>query len=84
MGVGAASRESHPKPPTVEQAVLALGGALVLLSVALTLVFGPYWLILTALVGANLVQAAFTGFCPAALVLKRMGLKTGAVFRGRT
>lgn len=80
MVVGSASGDAHPKPLKVEQAVMAFAGAVVLLSVTLTLMFGPYWLLLTALVGLNLIQAAFTGFCPAASLLKRMGLKSGPVF----
>ena len=40
----------------------------------------PYWLLLAAFVGANMLQAAFTGFCPAALIFNKLGLKPGAAF----
>jgi hypothetical protein len=49
---------------------------MVLLSVALTWWVHPYWLWLTVFVGANLFQSAFTGFCPAAIAMKKLGLKT--------
>jgi hypothetical protein len=61
---------------TVERAVMAFAGFMVLLSVALTWWVHPYWLWLTVFVGANLFQSAFTGFCPAAIVMKKLGLKT--------
>jgi hypothetical protein len=61
---------------TVERAVMAFAGFMVLLSVALTWWVHPYWLWLTVFVGANLFQSAFTGFCPAAIVMKKFGLKT--------
>ncbi|HSM68815.1 MAG TPA: DUF2892 domain-containing protein [Xanthomonadales bacterium] len=61
---------------TVERAVLAFAGFMVLLSVALTWWVHPYWLWLTVFVGANMFQSAFTGFCPAAIVMKKLGLKT--------
>jgi hypothetical protein len=40
----------------------------------------PYWLWFTAFVGANLLQSAFTGFCPLAKVLKKVGFKAGNAF----
>jgi hypothetical protein len=65
---------------TIDRAVMALAGGMILLSLALTLIMGPYWLWLTAFVGANVLQSAFTGFCPAAVILKRLGLRPGAAF----
>jgi hypothetical protein len=62
---------------TIDKAVFAFAGVMVLLSVALACLFSPWWLLLTVFVGANLVQSAFTGFCPAALAFKRMGLPAG-------
>jgi hypothetical protein len=59
----------------IENKVRILAGTLVLLSVALTLLVSPYWLILTGFVGLNLIQSAFTGFCPAEIILK--SLSTG-------
>ncbi len=65
----------------VDRAVLALAGSLVLLSLALAWLFNPYWLLFTTFVGANMLQAAFTGFCPAAVVFRWLGLKEGMAFR---
>ena len=64
----------------VDQAVLAFAGVMVLASVALAHFVSPWWLLLTAFVGANLVQSAFTGFCPAAMVFKRLGCPPGQAF----
>ena len=64
----------------IDRAVLTLAGSMVLLSLALTWLFSPYWLLLTAFVGANLLQASFTGFCPAAIIFRKLGLKAGSAF----
>lgn len=50
----------------IDRAVLSLAGSIVIVSVALALLVSPYWLVLTAFVGANMLQASFTGFCPVA------------------
>ena len=60
---------------TVERAVRALGGLMVLLSLALAHWFSHHWLWLTAFVGLNLLQSAFTNWCPAMSILRAMGLK---------
>lgn len=65
---------------TVDRSVMAFAGFMVLLSLALAYLFNPYWLWLTAFVGANLIQSSFTGFCPAAAIFKRLGVKTGCAF----
>ena len=65
---------------TIDRAVLPFAGCMILLSLALSQIMSPYWLWLTAFVGLNLLQSAFTGFCPAALVLKRLGVRPGAAF----
>lgn len=65
---------------TVDRAVLAFAGFMVLLSLALGFFLSPYWLLLTAFVGANLMQSAFTGFCPAAMLFRRLGLRPGCAF----
>lgn len=65
---------------TIDRAVLALAGSMILLSAAMAWLVSPYWLLLTAFVGANLLQSAFTGFCPAATVFRKLGLKPGAAF----
>ncbi len=64
----------------VDRAVFTLAGSLVLISLLLAWLVSPYWLLLTAFVGANLFQASFTGFCPAASVFRWLGLKTGPAF----
>jgi hypothetical protein len=65
----------------IDRAVLSFAGTMVLVSLALAYFFSPYWLLLTAFVGLNLLQAGFTGLCPAALIFKKMGIKTGNAFR---
>lgn len=57
---------------TVENGIRVLAGTLVLVSVALTLLVSSYWLILAGFVGLNLIQSAFTGFCPAEMILRRI------------
>ena len=59
----------------VDRAVLAFAGGLLLLSLALAWFFSAYWLLLTAFVGLNMLQSAFTGFCPAAIAFRKLGLK---------
>jgi hypothetical protein len=65
----------------VDQAVSAFAGCMILLSVALAHFVSPLWLLLTAFIGLNLLQAAFTGFCPAAIVFRKLGLSAGCAFR---
>jgi hypothetical protein len=65
---------------TLDKAVLAFAGFMVLLSLALTYFVHPAWMLLTAFVGVNLLQSAFTGFCPAALLFKRLGITPGSAF----
>ena len=60
---------------TVERGVRLMGGAMVLLSLALAHYVSLYWLWLTAFVGLNLLQSAFTNWCPAMNILRGMGLK---------
>ena len=65
---------------TVGRAVTLLAGTLILASLLLSQIHSPYWLWLTAFVGLNLFQSSFTGFCPAAMILKLMGVKPGGAF----
>lgn len=65
----------------LDRAVMAFAACMVLLSAALTHFVSPWWLLLTAFVGLNMLQAAFTGFCPAAMVFAKLGVKSGCVFR---
>lgn len=64
----------------IDRIVLAFAGFVVMLSVSLAYLVSPHWLFLTLFVGANLFQAAFTGFCPLAIVLRRFGVKPGKAF----
>ena len=66
---------------TVDRAVFIFAGLVVLAGVTLGHYVSPWWLLLGAFAGVNMIQAAFTGFCPAAMVFKAFGLKPGAAFR---
>lgn len=66
---------------TLDSAVFRFAGVMVLASLALAHWFHPAWLWLTAFAGLNLLQASFTGFCPAAVVFKKLGVRPGASFR---
>lgn len=65
---------------TVDRIVLMFAGTVILASLLLSHLHDARWLWLTAFVGANLLQSAFTGFCPLALILKRLGARPGAAF----
>ena len=65
---------------SIDRAVMALAGTMILASLVLSQLHSPYWLLFTAFVGLNLLQAAFTSFCPAAIIFKRLGLKAGCAF----
>ncbi len=65
---------------SIDRVVLAFAGTVVLLSVLLAVYHNINWLWLTGFVGVNLLQSAFTGFCPLAMILKAMGLKPGEAF----
>jgi len=64
----------------VDKAVLAFAGGVVLLGLALGTYVNAYWYLLTAFAGLNMLQASFTGFCPAAIVFKKLGLSSGCAF----
>ncbi len=64
----------------VDKGVMAVAGTCILISVILGVIWTPWALAFTAFVGANLLQAAFTGFCPAATVLSKLGLSGGCAF----
>jgi hypothetical protein len=66
---------------TIDRAVLAFAGFMVLLSAALTFWVSPWFLLLTVFVGLNLMQSSVTGFCPAAMVFKGLGCRVGEAFR---
>jgi hypothetical protein len=64
----------------IDRLVFAFAGAMILISLALSQLHSVYWLLLTAFVGLNMTQAAFTGFCPLARILKAMGRRPGQAF----
>ena len=66
---------------SIDRIVMAFAGSLVLIGVLLSQIHSPYWLFLSAFSGANLFQAAFTGFCPLVIILKKVGIKPGMAFK---
>ena len=64
---------SHLAPMKIDSFIRALAGSMVLLSLALAHWVSPWWLLFTAFVGLNLLQSAFTGFCPPSIVLRKLG-----------
>ncbi|OJT95933.1 MAG: sulfurtransferase [Alphaproteobacteria bacterium 65-7] len=65
----------------IDKAVLAFAGLVVLAGLVLAHYHSPWWLLLSAFAGANMIQAAFTGFCPAAIIFRKLGLKAGNAFK---
>jgi len=65
---------------TIDRVVFAVAGSFILISLLLAHYHSEYWLWFTAFVGANLFQSAFTGFCPMAMILKKLGFKPGSAF----
>lgn len=66
---------------SLDRVMFAFAGAMVLLSVALTQFVSPYFVWFTVFIGANLLQSAFTGFCPAAKIFSKFGVKSGCAFQ---
>jgi len=66
---------------TLDAAVLRFAGFVVLVSVLLSIYVHPYWIGLTIFAGLNMIQASFTGFCPAATVFKKLGVRPGNAFK---
>ncbi len=64
----------------VDKAVFVFAGVVVMTSLALGTFVNPYWYLLTAFAGLNMFQAGFTGFCPAAMIFRRLGLRPGSAF----
>ena len=65
----------------IDRIILAFAGSMILISLLLGYFVTPAWLLLAAFVGLNLLQSAFTGFCPLAKLLRRLGLPAGCAFR---
>ncbi|WP_295362804.1 DUF2892 domain-containing protein [Arenimonas sp.] len=65
----------------LDRAVMAFAGVMILISVALVYFVSPLWLFFTAFIGLNLLQASFTGFCPAAMIFRKLGFNAGCAFK---
>lgn len=65
---------------SLDRAVMMFAGFMVLLSVVLTVFVHPLWVWFTVFIGFNLIQSSITGFCPAATVMKKLGIKSGNAF----
>jgi len=65
----------------LDRAVLAFAGVIVLAGAILSITVNVWWIALTLFAGANMIQASFTGFCPAARAFKALGLPSGQAFR---
>jgi len=66
---------------TIDRIVMGFAGSFILISLLLAVNYSHYWLWFTAFIGANLLQASFTGFCPSAKILKYFGVKEGSAFK---
>ena len=65
---------------TIDKMIMRIAGSFILISLLLAWLHSPYWFILTAFVGANLLQSSFTGFCPLVPILKKLGIAPGQAF----
>ena len=65
---------------TLDRAVMFFAGVMILLSLVLTIWVSPLWMWFTAFIGVNMMQSAITGFCPAAMIFKALGVKGGCAF----
>ena len=65
----------------IDRAVMAFAGLMILASLALTHFVSPWFWLFTAFIGLNLLQASFTGFCPAAIVFRKLGVSSGCAFQ---
>jgi hypothetical protein len=65
---------------SLDRAVLAFAGVMVLVSVLLTAFVHPYFVWFTVFIGVNMLQSAYTGFCPAAMIFKKLGFRPGCAF----
>jgi hypothetical protein len=66
---------------TLDRSVMMFAGFMVLLSVLLTTLVSPLFMWFTVFIGVNLIQSSITGFCPAATIFRKMGIKSGCAFK---
>jgi hypothetical protein len=78
--VNTVTTPSTTSPASIDQWVFRIAGLFVLASLALSQLHSIHWLWFTAFVGLNMLQASFTGFCPLASILGRLGVRSGAAF----
>ena len=69
---------------SIDQLVFRVAGSFILASLLLAYFHSHYWLWFTAFVGANMLQSSVTGFCPLAMILEKLGAKSGAAFPAKT
>lgn len=65
---------------TLDRTVMMFAGFMILLSVVLTALVSPLWMWFTVFIGVNLIQSSVTGFCPAAMIFRMLGVKDGKAF----
>ncbi|WP_034225369.1 YgaP family membrane protein [Arenimonas donghaensis] len=65
----------------LDRAVMAFAGVMILASALLVYFVSPWWLLFTAFIGLNMLQSAFTGFCPAAMIFRKLGFSSGCAFK---
>ena len=65
----------------LDRAVMAFAGVMTLISAALVYFVSPWFLLFTAFIGLNMLQASLTGFCPAAMIFRKLGFNTGCAFK---
>jgi hypothetical protein len=65
----------------LDRAVMAFAGVMIFVSLALTYFVSPWFWLFTAFIGANLLQASVTGFCPAAILFRKLGVARGCAFK---
>jgi hypothetical protein len=76
MNAATAINPTEAKGMNLERYLRLIAGAFVVLSVALGYWVSPYWFLLTAFVGLNLFQSAFTNWCPMMAFLRKLGIKS--------
>jgi hypothetical protein len=65
----------------LDRAVMAFAGVMILISLALTYFVSPWFWLFTAFIGLNMLQASVTGFCPAAMIFRKLGVASGCAFK---
>lgn len=75
------SNKAKENTMNIDKAVLMFAGFVVLLGLALGWYVSPYWFLLTAFAGGNMIQASITGFCPAAIIFRMFGVRGGSAFQ---